>query len=64
LIGLIAENSSPKEVLIVIHETLEQLTQLAGEDENDEEQVSGIIRCLINVITVATKCELYTSIGR
>lgn len=64
LIYLIAENSSAKEVLIVIQETLEQLTQLSRENEDDDERVSGAILCLINVIAASTKCEFYTSIGR
>jgi len=61
LIHLIAEHSSPKEVLVVISETLEQLTQLTRDDEDDEEQVSGVIQCLIKVITASTKGEFYPS---
>ncbi|KAG2064459.1 hypothetical protein BDR04DRAFT_1122578 [Suillus decipiens] len=58
LINLISEKSSPKEVLIVIQETLEQLTQLSGEDEDEGEHVSGSVQCLIKVIVLSTKCEL------
>lgn len=63
LINLIAENSSPKEVLIVNQEILEQLAR-DDEDEDDKDQVSGTIWCLINVITVSAKCEFYTGVDR
>ncbi|KAG1732720.1 hypothetical protein EDB19DRAFT_1929155 [Suillus lakei] len=55
LIGLISENSSPKEVLIVIQETLEQLTRLVHDDEAEEEHVPGSVQCLISVIVLSTK---------
>lgn len=44
-------------MLIVIQETLEQLTQLSREDkdEDEEEHVSGSAQCLINVIMLSTK---------
>ncbi|OJA10621.1 hypothetical protein AZE42_05700 [Rhizopogon vesiculosus] len=64
LIHLIAENTSPKEVLIVIQETLEQLTQLALEYEDDGEQVSGAVWCLLNVITVSTKSVPRLTLGK
>ncbi|KAG2140642.1 hypothetical protein DEU56DRAFT_797911 [Suillus clintonianus] len=59
LISLISENSSPKEVLIVIQETLEQLPQLlvyhGDEDENKEDHVAESVQCLISVIVLSTK---------
>ncbi|KAG1722636.1 uncharacterized protein EDB91DRAFT_203183 [Suillus paluster] len=64
LIDLIAENSSPKEVLIVIQEILEQLTQLACEDEADEENVPGYVQCLINVIAISTKSVPRLTLGK
>lgn len=42
-------------MLIVIQETLEQLTQLSGEDEDEGEHVSGSVQCLIKVIVLSTK---------
>lgn len=64
LISLISENSSPKEVLIVIQETLEQLTQLAREDETEEEHVPGLVQCLINVIVLSTKSVPRLTLGK
>ncbi|KAG1867284.1 hypothetical protein DFJ58DRAFT_130308 [Suillus subalutaceus] len=70
LISLISENSSPKEVLIVIQETLEQLTQLAREDEDEdedeaeEEHVPGSVQCLINVIMLSTKSVPRLTLGK
>lgn len=64
LISLISENSSPKEVLIVIQETLEQLTQLAREDEAEEEHVPGLVQCLINVIVLSTKSVPRLTLGK
>jgi hypothetical protein len=63
LIDLISENSSPKEVLIVIQETLEQLAQLVREDDVEEECVLGSVQCLINVIVTSTKCEYFAGVG-
>ncbi|KAJ8587360.1 hypothetical protein M405DRAFT_821730 [Rhizopogon salebrosus TDB-379] len=63
LINLIAENSSPKEVLIVNQETLEQLAR-DDEDEDDKDQVSGAIWCVINVITVSAKSVPRLTIGK
>ncbi|KAG2035147.1 hypothetical protein BDR03DRAFT_993490 [Suillus americanus] len=64
LISLISENSSPKEVLIVIQETLEQLTQLAREDEAEGEHVPGLVQCLINVIVLSTKSVPRLTLGK
>lgn len=61
LISLISENSSPKEVLIVVQEALEQLTQLAREDEAEEEYA---VRSLINIIVLSTKCEYIVGVVR
>lgn len=61
LIDLISENSSPKEVLIVIQETLEQLVR---EDDVEEECFLGSVQCLINVIVMSTKCEYFAGVGR
>ncbi|KAG1797705.1 uncharacterized protein HD556DRAFT_1440655 [Suillus plorans] len=61
LISLISENSSPKEVLIVVQEALEQLTQLAREDEAEEEYA---VRSLINIIVLSTKSLPRLTLGK
>ncbi|KAG1798005.1 hypothetical protein EV424DRAFT_1546402 [Suillus variegatus] len=63
LISLISEHSSPKEVLIVIQETLEQLTQLAREDEA-EKYAPGSVQSLINVIVLSTKSVPRSTLGK
>ncbi|KAG2108648.1 uncharacterized protein F5147DRAFT_694144 [Suillus discolor] len=64
LIRLMSEHSSPKEVLIVIQETLEQLTQLAREDETEEEYAPGSVQSLINVIVLSTKSLPRLTLGK
>ncbi|KAG1906214.1 uncharacterized protein F5891DRAFT_1004589 [Suillus fuscotomentosus] len=68
LISLISENSSPKEVLIVVQEALEQITQLAREDEaeeeSEEEYAPGSVRTLINVIVLSTKSLPRLTLGK
>lgn len=64
LISLISENSSPKEVLIVIQESLEQLTQLVIEDEAEEDHVPGFVQSLINVIVLCTKSVPRLTLGK
>ncbi|KAG2346950.1 hypothetical protein BDR05DRAFT_981474 [Suillus weaverae] len=64
LVNLISENSSPKEVLIVIQETLEQLTQLVLEDDAEEEHAHGSVECLINVIVLSTKSVPGLTLGK
>lgn len=61
LIDLISENSSPKEVLIVIQETLEQLVR---EDDVEEECFLGSVQCLINVIVMSTKSVPRLTLGK
>ncbi|KAG2060065.1 hypothetical protein BDR06DRAFT_927426 [Suillus hirtellus] len=61
LISLISENSSPKEVLIVVQEALEQITQLAREDEAEEEHA---VRSLINIIMLSTKSLPRLTLGK
>lgn len=51
-------------MLIVIQETLEQLTQLAREDEAEEEHVPGLVQCLINVIVLSTKSVPRLTLGK
>jgi hypothetical protein len=64
LISLISENSSPKEVLIVIQESLEQLTQLVIEDEAEEDHVPGFVQSLTNVIVLCTKSVPRLTLGK
>lgn len=51
-------------MLIVIQESLEQLTQLVIEDEAEEDHVPGFVQSLTNVIVLCTKCEYITGVGR
>ncbi|KAG2144125.1 uncharacterized protein EDB93DRAFT_1153744 [Suillus bovinus] len=64
LIILISEKCSSKEVLIVIQETLEQITQLACEDGAEEEHVPGLVQCLINVLVSSTKSVPRLTLGK